>query len=73
MAFVYQFIDMFCTYMYLKDLSVCLSVRVGDTKNTHAQSATGKPCKLPGHQQNYSANQSSSFSPRIIYLIETIL
>lgn len=66
MAFVYQFIDMFCTYMYLKDLSVCLSFHVGDTKNTHAQKATGKPRKLPGDQQNYSANLSSSFSPRII-------
>lgn len=66
-AFVYHFVDMFCTYMYLKDVSVCLSVHVGDTKNTNAQIATAKQtCKLPGDQQNYSANLSSSFSSRII-------
>jgi hypothetical protein len=47
-AFVYHFIDMFCTYMYLKDISVCLSVHVGDTKNTNVQIATAKPASYLG-------------------------
>lgn len=44
MAFVYHLIDMFCTYMYLKDVCVCL----GDTKNTHPQTATAKSASYLG-------------------------
>lgn len=44
MAFVYHLIDMFWTYMYLKDVCVCL----GDTKNTHPQTATAKSASYLG-------------------------
>lgn len=53
MAFVYHRIDMFCTYMYLKDVCVCL----GDTKNTHPQIATVKSASYLGTNKVFSQSK----------------